>query len=155
MLLLFLIFLFRLGSASATVLPVYCTPDSSEVLAALTAVSLSYGQAFAQADSSGFLNAYTPDACILAAGSPALCSARGRLAFYKFAYKAGIRNVVFHTVALYGLTDEYVTEQGDYELFDEHQVSLEKGKYLVLWKHTDAGWRMFRDSFNSNVSAKK
>jgi ketosteroid isomerase-like protein len=128
-------------------------PDSSEVLAALKASNLAYGQSFSKADSSGFMNAYAPDACIMSSGSPALCSPKARLAFYKFAYKAGVRNVVFTTVALYGLTTDYVTEQGSYELFDANQVSLGKGKYLVLWKKTELGWKMFRDMFNEDAQA--
>jgi ketosteroid isomerase-like protein len=131
--------------------PDFCTPDSSEVLAELKASNLAYGASFSKADSSGFMNAYAPDAWIMSSGSPALRSPQARLAFYKFAYKAGVRNVVFTTVAIYGLTDDYVTEQGNYELFDGNQVSLGKGKYLVLWKKTALGWKMFRDMFNEDA----
>jgi ketosteroid isomerase-like protein len=27
---------------------------------------------------------------------------------------------------------------------------LDDGKYLVLWKKTPGGWKMYRDCFNSN-----
>jgi ketosteroid isomerase-like protein len=27
---------------------------------------------------------------------------------------------------------------------------MDEGKYLVLWKKTAKGWKMFRDSFSSN-----
>jgi ketosteroid isomerase-like protein len=27
---------------------------------------------------------------------------------------------------------------------------FDDGKFLVLWKKTDKGWKMYRDSFSSN-----
>ena len=93
------------------------------------------------------------------ANSPALCGETGILTFYKFGYKAGIRNIVFTTAGLFGLTDQYVTEQGSYEMFDANNASLGKGKYLVVWKKTRDGWKMHRDMFNADApparSAKK
>jgi hypothetical protein len=84
------------------------------------------------------------------AGSPLICGYKGQLAFYKFAYKAGVRNVVFNTLALFGITDQYVTEQGTYEMFDVNNTSIGKGKYLVVWKKLAGGWKMYRDMFSSD-----
>lgn len=125
--------------------------DSAAVQAAIHQVNIDYGQAFSKRDSSLFLNSYSPDACIMPANSPAICGAAGQLAFYRFVYKAGVRNIQFTTAALFGLTDDYVTEQGSYEMFDTNNSSLGKGKYLVLWKKTATGWKMFRDMFSSNT----
>jgi ketosteroid isomerase-like protein len=33
---------------------------------------------------------------------------------------------------------------------DAQNTLVDDGKYLVLWKKTDKGWKMFRDSFSSN-----
>ncbi|SDP29809.1 Ketosteroid isomerase homolog [Mucilaginibacter sp. OK268] len=127
--------------------------DIGKVKAALTSVNTNYGQAFAKGDSSLFLNSYTADACLLPANSPTICGQQGQLAFFKFAYRSGVRNIIFNTLDLYGLTDEYVTEQGNYEMFGANNNTLGKGKYLVLWKKTSGGWKMFRDMFNSNTPA--
>ena len=129
-------------------------PDKDSVKAAIAAVNRIYGEAYLKGDSSLFLDCYTPDGSIMAANIPILSKRSGQLLFYRAAYKTGIRNVVFTTVELYGLTDEYVTEQGVYELFGTSGQSLGKGKYLVLWKKTSAGWKMHRDIFNGDAPMK-
>jgi ketosteroid isomerase-like protein len=118
--------------------------DTSAVRQAISKVNKLYGDAFLKSDSSLFLNAYAPDACLLPAYMPALC-----------VYKAGIRNVLFTTTNLYGLTDEYVTEEGHFETFGANNVSLGKGKYLVVWKKTSAGWKMYRDMFSGDAPPHK
>ncbi|MGZ3749718.1 MAG: YybH family protein [Mucilaginibacter sp.] len=125
--------------------------DTNAVKAALSKVNKDYGEAFIKGDSSLFLNSYALDACIMPANSPSLCGRDGELAFYKFVYKMGIRNIVFTPAGLFGLTDQYVTEQGKYEMFDANGKSLGKGKFLVLWKKTADGWKMYRDMFNSDT----
>jgi len=125
--------------------------DTARVKSALHVINVAYGNAFAKGDSSLLLNCYSSDACIMPANSPALCDQTGILAFYKFGYKIGIRNIVFTTAGVFGLTDQYVTEQGNYEMFDVNNASLGKGKYLVVWKKTGSGWKMYRDMFNSDA----
>ena len=127
------------------------TPDKDSVKTAIEAVNKMYGEAYSKGDSSLFLDCYTPDGCVMAANIPILGRQKGLLMFYRAAYKSGIRNVVFTTVDLYGITDEYATEQGVYETFDADNKSTGKGKYLVLWKKTASGWKMHRDMFNADA----
>lgn len=124
--------------------------DTGEVRSELQKINQSYGQAFGKGDSAAFVNCYTPDACIMPANSPEICGTQGQFAFFKFAYQSGVRNIVFSTAGLFGLTAQFVTEQGNYEMFGENKVSLGKGKYIVLWKKTSQGWKMYRDMFSSN-----
>lgn len=145
------------GRAAPTALrtPAGCSPapDIDSVKSALASVNKLYGEAYRTGDSSLFLNCYTPDGAVMAAHAPVLHNRNELLLFYKAAYQTSIRNVVFTTVELYGLTNEYVTEQGVYELFDADNHSLGKGKYLVLWKKTAAGWKRHRDMFNGDSGA--
>ncbi|MES1249162.1 MAG: hypothetical protein ABUL46_00685 [Chitinophaga rupis] len=61
-----------------------------------------------------------------------------------------MRDGKFITTAVYGEGDNYVTEEGIWQSFDEQHKLFDDGKFLVLWKKTPAGWKMFRDSFSSN-----
>jgi ketosteroid isomerase-like protein len=124
--------------------------DTATLKSALNSVNRQYGQAFARSDSSLFLSCYTADACIMPPGSPIICGYDGQLAFFKFAYKSGVRNIVFKTLGLFGLTGQYVTEQGAYEMFDAGSNLIGKGKYLVVWKKVSDGWKMYRDMFSSD-----
>lgn len=110
-----------------------------------------YFQAFVKGDSSIFINRYAGDCCIMAPDAPALCGPDAALKFYRIAYhELGLRNGRFITTNVYGSGDEFVTEEGLWQSFDAGNVLMDDGKFLVLWKKTPAGWKMFRDSFSSN-----
>ena len=109
-----------------------------------------YFESFARNDSSVFINSYAKDACIMAPGAKQLCGPEAAAAFFKTAYEQyGLRGGEFITTAVYGDGIEYVTEEGLWQSFDEKGVLFDDGKFLVLWKKTAAGWKMFRDSFSS------
>ncbi len=112
-----------------------------------------YDDAFVKGDSSLFISRYTDDACIMPSNMPALCGTAGVAGFYNAAYNMmGVRHLMLTTKEVYG-ADEYITEEGTYELMGANNVALDKGKFLVLWKKTGAGWKMHRDIFNSDNPA--
>jgi hypothetical protein len=43
-----------------------------------------------------------------------------------------------------------VTEEGLWQSFNAKGELFDDGKFLVLWKKTSKGWKMYRDSFSSN-----
>jgi ketosteroid isomerase-like protein len=105
-------------------------------------------EAFISGDSSIFLKCYAPDACVLAPNTPIFCGQRGVSQFFRNTRQAGIRDAAFHPVALFGQTWEYVTQQGAFEVFNAAGQPLAKGKVLILFKKTDEGWKIFRQSLN-------
>jgi ketosteroid isomerase-like protein len=110
-----------------------------------------YFQAFAKNDSSIFINSYAEDACILAPNAPAACGHKAAAQFFRAAYKEyGLRNGKFITTNVYGDGKEYVTEEGLWQSVNAKGELFDDGKFLVLWKKTTSGWKMFRDSFSSN-----
>jgi ketosteroid isomerase-like protein len=110
-----------------------------------------YFQSFARNDSSIFINSYAEDACILAPNGPAICGRKGAAEFFRAGYRDyGLRNGRFITTAVYGDGKEYVTEEGLWQSINAKGEVFDDGKFLVLWKKTDKGWKMFRDSFSSN-----
>jgi len=129
--------------------------DTTAILQALSKVNTDYGNAFAKADSSLLINAYASDACIMPANAPAMCGPLAFLTFYKLGYKMGVRNIKFKTLALFGITRDFVTEQGVFDFQNSDGVSLGTGKYLVVWKQTPSGWKMYRDMFNNDAPPAK
>lgn len=110
-----------------------------------------YARAFAQQDTSLFLDCYAADGAIMPPGRPVLQGKPMMLAFFNFACKSGVRNIVFSRKGLYGQTDQYVTEQGQFEMYDGEQKSIAKGKFLTVWKKTPKGWKMFRDTLSDDA----
>ncbi len=110
-----------------------------------------YFQAFVKGDSSIFIDRYAEDCCIMAPGAPALCGPDAPLTFFRLAYhQFGLRNGKFITTNVYGSGEDFVTEEGLWQSFDANNTLYDDGKFLVLWKKTPKGWKMFRDSFSSN-----
>ncbi|MDO6429101.1 nuclear transport factor 2 family protein [Flavitalea sp. BT771] len=110
-----------------------------------------YFQAFAKGDSSIFIGRYAKDCWIMAPNEQALCGDGAPLDFFRTAYhQIGLRNGKFITIDVFGDGKEYVTEIGFWQSFDANNKLFDNGKYLVLWKKTPEGWKMFRDSFSSD-----
>jgi ketosteroid isomerase-like protein len=126
-----------------------------EAKKAIAASNAIYFDSFAKNDSSIFINRYAKDACILAPNAPAMCGRVAAAKFFKSAYQEyGMRNGKFITTAVYGDGKEFVTEEGLWQSFDANGKLFDDGKFLVLWKKTSEGWKMFRDSFSSNHNPK-
>ncbi|PIF33074.1 ketosteroid isomerase-like protein [Flavobacterium sp. 9] len=110
-----------------------------------------YFESFVKNDSSIFINRYAKDACIMAPNSVQMCGHDAAAKFFRAAYDSyGMRNGKFITTAVYGDGIEYVTEEGLWQSFNAKGELFDDGKFLVLWKKTPEGWKMFRDSFSSN-----
>ncbi len=111
-----------------------------------------YGEAFANGDSAKFVNSYTSDACIYVTNAPKMCGPQSITAFFNGAYSMGIRNLKLTTDEITGGT-EGVVETGNYELFVDKGVSIDKGKYIVIWKEENGQWKMHRDIWNTDMPA--
>ena len=112
-----------------------------------------YFDLFAKNDQS-IVNLYTDDARLLAPNMPPINGKKGLEKDFADTFAAGkVKGVKFLTGEIYGDGKEYITEEGTWQVFDPKGKLLDDGKYLKLWKRTKAGWKIFRDSFNSDHKA--
>jgi len=127
----------------------------TEARSAIAESNAVYFQAFVKGDSSIFIDRYAKDCCIMPPNVASMCGGDAALNFFRLAfYNMALRDGNFVTTAVYGNGDGFVTEEGKFQLRDGSNAIIDDGKYLVLWKKTDNGWKMFRDCFSSNHSAK-
>jgi len=124
-------------------------PNLQDAMTAIARANAAHFGLFAKNDGS-ILNLYTEDACLLMPGAPAFCGREGLLKFFNNVYAAGSRSGKITTLAVYGDGEEYVTEEGLTEVYDGNGKLLGAGKYIVIWKNTKNGWKMYRDMFNGN-----
>lgn len=123
--------------------------DAKKAIAASNEI---YFQAFSKGDSSIFIDRYTEDCWIMPPNAPSLCGVDAPLEFFKTAYnKFGLRDGKFITIDVSGDGREFVTEAGFWQSFNADHKMFDHGKFLVLWKKTAKGWKMFRDSFSSDL----
>ncbi len=64
--------------------------------------------------------------------------------------KMGIKTFTLNTTDVSGNADQ-VVETGTYEMGDGSKT-LEKGKYIVVWKPENGEWKLWRDIWNSDNS---
>ena len=125
-----------------------------EAKKAIAESNLIYFDLYAKNDGS-ILKLYTADACLMPPNAPAICGLAALAKDFKDTYAAGVvKSGKFTTTAIYGDGPEYVTEEGLWQVFDKNGQTIDDGKYLKLWKKTAEGWKMLRDSFNSNHKQK-
>jgi ketosteroid isomerase-like protein len=114
-----------------------------------------YSQGFEQHKSALVVERYSTDGAIMASNMQAINGPAGFLAFFNGGYEHGIRKIDFQTTKVFGFSGDFVNEEGLYELKDEKGQTIDRGKYIVVWKKTKSGWKMYRDIFNTNMSASK
>ena len=118
--------------------------------AAIAASNKVYGECFSTGDSTKFVNCYTADGCIYPPNTPRMCGPQTITAFFNGAYKMGIRNLKLTTDEVVG-NETYVSEVGKYELMGDKNMSMDKGKFIVIWKNDNGKWKMYRDVWNSDM----
>ncbi len=108
--------------------------------------------AMAKGDAEGVANCYTIDAEFMAPGAP---SVHGRdniqTAIAGFIAQGFTEYTVLETI-VYGNTD-IVGVQEAYSLSQPGGVNKDIGKSIQLWKQEDGAWKIFRDCFNSDLTA--
>jgi uncharacterized protein (TIGR02246 family) len=125
-----------------------------EATKAIAASNARYFDSFIKNDPSIFINSYTPDACVLVPNTTKICGREALAKFFKDGYEMGMRNGKFITTGVYIDGPGYATEEGAGKMYDATGKEVDDFKYLVLWKKTESGWKMYLDAFNSNLPQK-
>jgi ketosteroid isomerase-like protein len=104
-------------------------------------------------DSNALAAHYTSDAWLMFSGSEpikgtAIASAWGG------AIRSGMKDLKITTLDLTG-NAELLVETGLYEMIGNGNKTLDKGKYVVVWKPQNDGWKIYRDIGNSNMPPRK
>ena len=135
--------------------PAQTTP-TAELLTAKKAIGKIndlYFNLFSKSDAA-IVDLYTDDASLLVPNGPAVRGKKALEKDFKDTFADGkVKGVKFHTENVYGDGKEYLAEEGTWQVFEQGGALLDDGKYLKLWKKTKAGWKIFRDCFNSNHKA--
>ncbi|HRB31316.1 MAG TPA: nuclear transport factor 2 family protein [Ferruginibacter sp.] len=111
-----------------------------------------FAAAMAKGDAAGVAACYTIDAEFMAPGAP---SVQGRTniqaAIAGFIAQGFTEYTVVETI-VYGNID-VVGVQEAYTLSQPGGVNKDVGKSIQLWKQEDNSWKIFRDCFNSDLTA--
>ena len=103
-------------------------------------------------DSAAIVNFFAQDAKVFAPNSDAVIG-RPAIAVLVGQYqKFGIKEFREETTALYGNQD-YLINEGIYFISYGKDNTIEKGKYLNVWKKVDGDWKLYTNMWNTNMPA--
>src|SRR5262245_28866938 len=122
--------------------PVATEPDAG---ARIAEAGRQFLQLFAASDPASIAACYTEDAQILTASKSPV---RGRLAIeslFKFTRGPG-HTLEFQTEDL-DVQGETAIEIGAYVRRDKERATVDRGRYMVVWKRVGGQWQIHRDMF--------
>lgn len=107
-------------------------------------------KSFEDADSVEVANCYTTNAHIMMADTPDIEGREGIKNMVSKMMNKGITRFDLNSLQIWG-DSAMLVEEGTYKLYSKENESVDKGKYITLWKVEGGNWRMYRQMWNSNL----
>jgi uncharacterized protein (TIGR02246 family) len=124
------------------------------IRSAIEAANAQFSAAAAKGDGAALAALYSTDGQVMPAGSEPIRGTDAIQKFWQGALDSGVAAVGLKTIDVFG-HGPTATEVGEYELRDKAGKVLDHGKYIVVWRHSDGGWKLLRDMFSTNVPPAK
>ena len=111
--------------------------------------ALNWGDEVRRGDSTAMAAHYASDAIVMPSNSEPV-KGNDIVKFWGSIVRMGVKDLKLNITDISGDGDVYA-ETGTLELFGANEKSLDKGKYVVVWKKENGNWKMYRDIWNSNL----
>ena len=128
------------------------TFDLTNAKKEIAAANLEITEFLAKGDSVGVASVYSSDGAIMVSNVPSIKGRENLTAFWGGFIRSGAGAVSLTTSEIWG-DENYITEEGVFEIKAKDNSSTQKGKYLVLWKKEDGKWKLHRDMSSSDSPA--
>ena len=125
--------------------------DDDSVKAHIKKEALNWGEEVRRGDSTAMAAHYASDAIVMPSNSEPV-KGNDIIKFWGSVLRMGVKDLKLNISDISGDGDVYA-ETGTLELFGADNKSLDKGKYVVVWKKENGNWKMYRDIWNSNLPA--
>jgi uncharacterized protein (TIGR02246 family) len=145
-----------LATIGATLLAA-CSPggkvDTAAEEAAVRAVNVAWGKAFAEDDAAGVAALYADDAVLSAPGRP---SVRGKEAIQEAIaqeiamVKAAGLTITNEPSSEVGVSGDMAWEAGGYSVKDSSGATVDSGKFAAVFAKRDGSWKMIHDVVHSS-----
>jgi len=125
--------------------------DGESVKAHIRKEASNFEEEVRRGDSTAMAAHYASDATVMPPNSEQV-KGNDIVNFWGGAVRMGVKDLKLNITDISGDGDVYA-ESGTYEMFGADNKSLDKGKYVVVWKKQNGNWKMYRDIWNSNMPA--
>ena len=133
-----------------------CQPPQAELPVDVTAEIRSaddqFSAAFAAQDAAALADLYTAQAQLMPPNSDFIVGREAIQTFWQGVMDGGVTGMTLTIDEVTG-SDSMAVETGRYELSIADGSTIDDGKYIVWWQRTPAGWRLYRDIWNSSRPA--
>src|SRR6218665_1997999 len=107
--------------------------NASDIQEDIRSANQQFEKRFASGDASGMASLYTQEALLMPPGAPPQQGHNAISAFWKMVMEMGIKSAKLTTKHVDEL-GETAVEVGEYELGGQDGQSIDRGKYLAVWK---------------------
>ena len=121
---------------------------------AIEAANAEFRAAYSRGDARAVAAMYTEGGQLYPPNERVVAGRAAIEGFWKAAMDSGVKGVELKTAEVESLGDSAV-EAGTYTLYGKDGTTLDRGKYLVLWKWVGGAWRLHRDCWNSNEPVRR
>jgi len=125
--------------------------DPDKARTAIANETAKFAEEFKKGDSVALAAHYASDGMIMPQNSEAV-KKDGLVSMWSSFIRSGIKELKLDVQDVTG-NEDMLTETGTYELIGDNNKSLDKGKYVVVWRNENGSWKIFRDIFNTNLPA--
>lgn len=123
--------------------------DASEAEAFIKSEGTKFNEEMQRGDSNALAAHYASDALVMPPNSE---SVKGNdvIAVWGGAVRMGVKGFKLNTSDIIGGGDIY-TETGTFEMTGAENKTLDKGKYITVWKKDNGSWKIYRDIWNTSM----
>jgi len=126
----------------------------ADVRAEIEAANRQFEAAAAKGDGKGVALLYTASGQALPAGSDVVSGTEAIGKFWQGVFDSGVKGVRLKTLEVDSAGDS-ANEVGQYELLDAAGKTLDRGKYVVVWKKDGGRFKLHRDIWTTSMPPAK
>ena len=127
--------------------------DLSKAKSVIENMDAKFSDAVRKGDSATMASEYADDAMVFPPNSEVV-KKEGIESFWGGLLRMGVKDFKLTTDDVTGNAD-MLAETGRYEVLGVGNKSLDKGKYVVTWRNYNGNWKIFRDIWNTSMTAAK
>jgi ketosteroid isomerase-like protein len=122
----------------------------ADVRAEIEAANRVFETAVAKGDAKGAAALYTASGQALPAGSDVVSGPEAIAKLWQGVFDSGVKGIRLKTLEVDSASD-LAHEVGQYELLDAAGKTLDRGKYVVIWKKESGQYKLHRDIWTTSV----
>ncbi|HEV2131142.1 MAG TPA: SgcJ/EcaC family oxidoreductase [Longimicrobiaceae bacterium] len=134
------------------------TQQSADVRRQISEANARFSEAFRRGDAEGAAQVYTEDAVILPPDAQIIRGRQAITQFWRAVMGMGVKGADLTTVDLEVVSDDTAYEIGRALLTIEPEGGermQQEGKFVVVWKRRENGWKWHVDIWNSSPSGQQ